>query len=86
VAVDIESEFAGELDAIAGDVEKMKAELTAAKDAEIASLQSQLAEAKTKADAAQALASKAHEDGLETGRREGAATAIASVKRRLGLF
>jgi polysaccharide deacetylase 2 family uncharacterized protein YibQ len=66
--VDIETEFAGEFDAIAGDVDRMKTEVAAEKEAEITDLKAQLEEAK------------------DEGRKDGAATAIAIVKRRLGIF
>jgi len=68
MAVDIESEFAGEFDAIAGDVDRMKTEVAAEKEAEITDLKSQLEAAK------------------DEGRKDGAAQAIAIVKRRLGIF
>ncbi len=84
--VDIEAEFAGELEAIQSDFGKAKseavAEAVAAKEAELASLRSQLAEAQAKAEAAQGLAARAHEDG----RKDGAAAMLASVKRRLEFF
>ncbi len=70
--MDIETEFAGEFDAIAGDTEKAKNEAVAAavveKEAEILDLKQQLEQAR------------------DEGRRDGAATAIAIVKRRLQIF
>ena len=65
---EIEAEISGELDAIAFDVDRMKAEAAtaaaASASAEIIDLKNQIAQA----------------------RKDGAVIAIASVKRRLGVF
>lgn len=65
---EIEAEIQGEVDAIAGDVERMKIEAataaTAAQGAELIDLRNQVNQA----------------------RKDGAAIAIAVVKRRLGIF
>lgn len=75
MAVDIETEFSGEFDAIAGDVERIKTEVAAEKQAEIVALQAQLTDVERQL-----------EEARDTGRRDGAATAIAIVKRRLGIL
>lgn len=65
---EIEAEIQGEVDAIAGDVERIKSEAaaaaTAAKEAELTDLRNQVSQA----------------------RKDGAAIAIAVIKRRLGIF
>lgn len=75
MAVDIENEFAGEFDAIAGDVDRMKTEVVAAKEAEIVDLKTRLTDIERQL-----------EEARDEGRRDGAATAIAIVKRRLGIL
>lgn len=75
MAVDIESEFAGEFDAIAGDVERMKSEVAATKDAEMLQVKQQLTDVERQL-----------EEARDEGRKDGAATAIAIVKRRLGIL
>jgi len=65
---EIEAEIAGEVDAIAGDVERMKIEAataaTASTGAELIDLRNQVKQA----------------------RKDGAAIAVAVIKRRLGIF
>ena len=65
---EIEAEIAGEVDAIAGDVDRMKIEAataaTAATGAELIDLRNQVKQA----------------------RKDGAAIAVAVIKRRLGIF
>ena len=65
---EIEAEIQGEVDAIAGDVERMKSEAaaaaTAANEAELTDLRNQVSQA----------------------RKDGAAIAVAVIKRRLGIF
>jgi len=73
--VDIETEFAGEFDAISGDVERMKSESVAEKESELLQIKQQLTEAEQKL-----------EEARDEGRKDGAAQAIAIVKRRLGIF
>lgn len=75
MAVNIESEFMGEFDAIAGDVERMKTEAASEKQAEILSLNAQLTDVERQLELAR-----------DDGRRDGAAQAIAIVKRRLGIL
>jgi hypothetical protein len=75
LAVDIETEFAGEFDAISGDVERMKSESVAEKESELLQIKQQLTEAEQKL-----------EEARDEGRKDGAAQAIAIVKRRLGIF
>ena len=65
---EIEAEIKGEVDAIAGDVERMKVEsateATALQGAELIDLRNQVSQA----------------------RKDGAAIAVAVIKRRLGIF
>lgn len=65
---EVEAAIQGELDAIAGDVDKMKTEAAAAATVQLGSELNDLR--KQVADA----------------RKDGAVIAIASVKRRLGIF